>query len=204
MAILPSWFSKDPKAGSPADIADAQKLPPPPPPVNPNPPVDPNPPAPPMPAAPVVLTEKQKYLKDMQYKVAVAGVILGPALIFMPPRKIDVYTVGLIFMTAFLTDHIMQEHGHRGLLYAISPQPSAEYVEKMRKSHARYEGMMPSEAIWAQLKDVWNQRYEDEVEEEKSEEKPESMLDRIRREEAEKPQSEVLKMLAEQEKKRKS
>ncbi|KAK6360623.1 hypothetical protein TWF730_006759 [Orbilia blumenaviensis] len=151
------------------------------------------------------LTEKQKYVKDMGYKTALAAAVICPIIIFMPPRKMDFYTFGLICSTAFCVNHVMQEHGHPGLLYAIAPKGSMEYQEKVAKSRKRYDGMMPSEAIWAQLKDVWNQRYDDDDDDDVEEEKKESMLDQIRREEAERggESSSILKMLEEQEKKRK-
>ncbi|KAK6543059.1 hypothetical protein TWF694_006985 [Orbilia ellipsospora] len=221
MAILPSWLSKDSNTDTPPNAA--VKLSPPtqsPPTSLPSSTPSPasnftnNDPSTIPPTQPV-LTERQKYLRDMQYKTAVAGVILCPIIIFMPPRKIDIYTFGLVCMTVFLTDHLVKEHGHPGLLYAISPTPSAEYAEKMRRAHGKYDGMKPSEHIMAQIKDVWNQNYEDEaefdkrkkeLEEEKETEgrrEGETMLEMIRREEAQKADSPVLRMLAEQERKKK-
>lgn len=140
-------------------------------------------------------------MKEMGYRTAVAAAIICPIIIFMPPRKMDFYTFGLICTTAYCVNHVMNEHGHPGLLYAIAPKGSVEYQEKVAKSRRKYDGMMPSEAIWAQIKDVWNQRYDDD--EDEVEDKKESMLDQIRREEAEKGDSSILKMLEEQEKKRK-
>ncbi|KAF3914834.1 hypothetical protein ABW20_dc0103890 [Dactylellina cionopaga] len=203
MAILPSsWFekSKDSK------IADTPVA-------NPNAATFNAPPAavittdqPTPPPQPIqhVLTDKEKRGKDLLYKTAVVMVIAGPVLILMPPRKVDAYTFGLCFRNGK-----QQEHGHPGLLHLISPKVSPEYEEKMRKANKPYEGLLPSEAIWKQLTDVWNQRYDENEEEgaeeeEGKQEKQESMLERIRREESEKPQSEVLRLLAEQEKKRKS
>lgn len=85
---------------------------------------------------------------------------------------------------------------------------SDEYKQKAIDARKPYEGMMPSEAIWKQLTDVWNQRYDDEPRKQQEGEedipKDGSILDAIRKEESKKPHSEVLQMLAEQEKKRKS
>ncbi|KAK6528013.1 hypothetical protein TWF281_009271 [Arthrobotrys megalospora] len=193
--------------------SDVSKAPPPPPPAVPVAPTIPssipsNPPTIPqhtdqLPQQPRQLTEKQQNVKDLGYKTAVAVAVISPIIIFMPPRKMDFYTFGLICTTTFSVNYLMQQHGHPGLLYAIAPKGNMEYQEKVARSRKKYDGMMPSEAIWAQIKDVWNQNYDDDDEEE-VEEKKESMLDQIRREEAEKSESSVLKMLEEQEKKRKS
>ncbi|KAF3939346.1 hypothetical protein ABW19_dt0205386 [Dactylella cylindrospora] len=154
----------------------------------------------------MVLNEKQKYLKDMQYKAALGGLIAAPIIIFMPPRKLDLYTFGLCWLTVFCGNHLLKEHGHPGLLYAISPNVlSHEYEEKLMKSRKPYEGMMPSEAIWKQMTDVWNQRYDDEDQKTNKEDgMGSSVLNEIRREESKKSDSEVLRMLEEQERKRKS
>ncbi|KAK6345222.1 hypothetical protein TWF718_007149 [Orbilia javanica] len=190
------------------DSAVSKVAPPPPPPVASTIPssIPPSPPTFPtdeqQPQQPGQLTEKQRYMKEMGYKTAVAAAIICPVIIFMPPRKMDFYTFGLICTTAYCVNHVMNEHGHPGLLYAIAPKGSMEYQEKISKSRKKYDGMMPSEAIWAQIKDVWNQRYDDDDEDD-VEEKKESMLDQIRREEAERGESSILKMLEEQEKKRK-
>ncbi|KAK6505119.1 hypothetical protein TWF481_007041 [Arthrobotrys musiformis] len=199
----------NPFGGSSDKDSIASKAAPPPPPPPPPPPasIPSNPPPFPtdqqQPLQPYQLTEKQKYMKEMGYRTAVAAAIICPIIIFMPPRKMDFYTFGLICTTAYCVNHVMNEHGHPGLLYAIAPKGSAEYQEKIAKSRKKYDGMLPSEAIWAQMKDVWNQRYDDDDDEDEVEEK-ESMLDQIRREEAGKEGgSSILKMLEDQEKKRK-
>ncbi|KAF3179906.1 hypothetical protein TWF788_006907 [Orbilia oligospora] len=196
-------------SSSDKDSTVSKTAPPPPAPIAPTIPssIPPSPPTFPndqqqLPQLPVQLTEKQKYMKDMGYKTAIAAAIICPVIIFMPPRKMDFYTFGLICTTAYCVNHVMNEHGHPGLLYAIAPKGSMDYQEKVAHSRKKYDNMMPSEAIWAQLKDVWNQRYDDDDEEEVEEQK-ESMLDQIRREQAEKGDSSILRMLEEQEKKRK-
>ncbi|EWC46553.1 hypothetical protein DRE_04276 [Drechslerella stenobrocha 248] len=147
------------------------------------------------------LSEKQQYLKDMQYKTAVACVVVAPILIFSPPRRMNFMTFGLGCLTAFCTDHIMLEHGHPGLLYAVTPgfMMSSPDPTKPPEHH-----MLPSQYIWKQMTDVWNQRSdEEEVSEEDADKAPLTMLERIRMEEGKKGDSELLRMLEEIEQKKK-
>ncbi|KAJ6260550.1 hypothetical protein Dda_4776 [Drechslerella dactyloides] len=150
------------------------------------------------------LTPRQQSMKALQYKTAVVCTVLCPLLILMPPRKMDFYTFGLCCTTVYCVNHVMTEHGHPGLLYLLASQPTPEQV----KANKRYEGMLPSQAIWKQMTDVWNQRYDDEEEKEvEEEEKPDeelTMLERIKREEAKKGNSKLLQMLEEIERKRNS
>ncbi|KAF3923286.1 hypothetical protein ABW21_db0202215 [Orbilia brochopaga] len=151
-------------------------------------------------------TERQKMMKDLQYKTAVVCTVLCPLIIFMPPRKMDFYTFGLCCTTVYCVNHVMTEHGHPGLMHLLATKPTPEQI----KANKRYEGMLPSQAIWKQMTDVWNQRYDEEEEEEveePEEEKPDeelTMLERIRREEAKKGNTKLLQMLEDIEKKRKS
>ncbi|KAK6359744.1 hypothetical protein TWF696_000883 [Orbilia brochopaga] len=150
------------------------------------------------------LTQRQRSMKDLQYKTAVVCTVLCPLIILMPPRKMDFYTFGLCCTTVYCVNHVMTEHGHPGLLYLLATKPTPEQI----KANKRYEGMLPSQAIWKQMTDVWNQRYDDEEEEvkEAEDERPDeelTMLERIKREEAKKGNTKLLQMLEDIEKKRK-
>lgn len=67
--------------------------------------------------------EIERYAKTV-HNVAVAALIACPILALLPPRKLDIYTIGLITTTAYSANYLVREKSGRGVWQHISRQPA--------------------------------------------------------------------------------
>ncbi|KAL7272756.1 hypothetical protein RUND412_004425 [Rhizina undulata] len=69
-------------------------------------------PAPPVPAPSAQeLISQQKQYADLRYKFALGMLFVAPALMLVPPRKIDVYTFGLGTAWVYCLSEVSSSHG---------------------------------------------------------------------------------------------
>ncbi|KAF2652781.1 hypothetical protein K491DRAFT_565438, partial [Lophiostoma macrostomum CBS 122681] len=83
----------------------------------------PNPPqAPPIltPEQRLALEQKQKY-DNLLRNLAIGGIIICPAIVLMPPRKLDLYTFSLAAGTYLSADHLSSHYTSRPLVHHLLP-----------------------------------------------------------------------------------
>ena len=72
-------------------------------------------------------SETQRYVNTI-HNVALVAVIACPILALLPPRKLDVYTIGLIGTTAYSGNYLVRERSGRSMWQYVvngSPSPAA-------------------------------------------------------------------------------
>ncbi|KAI5843762.1 hypothetical protein BZA05DRAFT_410587 [Tricharina praecox] len=141
------------------------------------------------------LLERQNDYLALRHNVAMGMLIVAPALIALPPRKLDIYTAGLAFTWVFCLNEVTKHHFNgAGILRVIVGKREGELEEQQRKEkelttgwrgedvHAtakffkerEEEGLGIGEIIKESVWDVWQQRGSRKItpEEEADEELP--------------------------------
>ncbi|KAI5357693.1 hypothetical protein Slin14017_G117060 [Septoria linicola] len=64
-----------------------------------------------------------KYRKTV-HNVALAALVTCPILALLPPRKLDIYTIGLIATTGYSANFLVRERSGRSLWQTVTRQPA--------------------------------------------------------------------------------
>lgn len=107
------------------------------------------------------LDEKQEKIRNLAYRVALGSLIVCPAIIAVPPRKLDFYTFGLGLTWVYCLNHVFYEQDvdllkSVVLRQRVSPHQPITPTE-LKKEFDRDDDLLPSEYIMKTIKDVWNQ-----------------------------------------------
>ncbi|KAH7132646.1 hypothetical protein B0J11DRAFT_522197 [Dendryphion nanum] len=66
----------------------------------------------------IALEQRQKH-ESLVRNVAIAGIIICPAVALMPPRKLDLYTFSLAFGFYLSADHLTTSYTGRGIIHQL-------------------------------------------------------------------------------------
>jgi len=144
------------------------------------------------------LLARQADYADLCHKIAVGMLFVAPAIIALPPRKLDVYTVGLGFAWVYCLNRVTKSHG-ADLMHAIGGKRVEEEREAKKgdggmvgwrgesvyKQHREREeegkgiGEMIVESVW----DVWQQKDKRKLAPEEEEEEDLPLRERFARHE---------------------
>ncbi|KAK4505629.1 hypothetical protein PRZ48_003593 [Zasmidium cellare] len=80
-------------------------------------------------------SQREKYAKAV-HNAAIFAVIACPVLALLPPRKLDVYTLGLVGVTGYSANYLVAESTGRTVWQHVSRQPARTpaAVEKEQSS----------------------------------------------------------------------
>lgn len=84
----------------------------------------------------LALEQKERYDR-LTRNIAIAGVVVCPIIVLLPPRKLDLYTLGLSIGFYLSADHLAQSYNGRPLYQQFSfssPIPSSLPTEKARET----------------------------------------------------------------------
>ncbi|PPJ58597.1 hypothetical protein CBER1_03553 [Cercospora berteroae] len=75
----------------------------------------------------------EKYRKTV-HNVALAALVTCPILALLPPRKLDIYTIGLIATTGYSANYLVRERSGRSIWQTVTRQPAAFPASRMEQS----------------------------------------------------------------------
>ncbi|KAI5812631.1 hypothetical protein BZA77DRAFT_323692 [Pyronema omphalodes] len=143
------------------------------------------------------LLARQAEYQDLQYKVALGMVVLGPILVALPPRKLDHYTFGLGLVWLYTLNEVSKHHGGKTIMERVFNLNSQKENEKpldqdIKKGwlgesvFAQYrereeEGKGIAEMIMESVWDVWQQRDKRSLTREQEEEEELPLRERIKK-----------------------
>ncbi|KAI5806969.1 hypothetical protein EDC01DRAFT_637659 [Geopyxis carbonaria] len=143
-----------------------------------------------------VLAQQQDYM-TLRYRVALGMLAVAPALIALPPRKLDVFSFGLAGCWVYSLNEVVRQTRGQNLAYALGGERRVEAAKKsgaaaglggwrgddvIRQHKEREEegkgiGEMIGESVW----DVWQQRDKRKLTPEEEEEEERPLRERLER-----------------------
>ena len=122
-----------------------------------------------------VPVDAQRYINTL-HNVALAAVIACPVLILIPPRKLDLYTWGLIGATAYSGNFLVKERTGTSIWQRVSGEPVAaapamslpatQTLPKAVTTHLEVEGRDRTTPVTAELqsqREAWKAQREKEI-----------------------------------------
>lgn len=80
--------------------------------------------------------ETKSYASTL-HNMALASVVIGPILVLLPPRKIDVYTLSLTGLTVYSANHLYRESYGRSIWQRLSSSDEASIGSSLPTEQAR-------------------------------------------------------------------
>ncbi|KAA8900182.1 hypothetical protein FN846DRAFT_909380 [Sphaerosporella brunnea] len=155
------------------------------------------------------LQQRQNDYLTLRRNVALGMLVVAPALIALPPRKLDLFTFGLGFTWVFCLNEVMKPSG-TDIFHALAGRPqkaadatAAEEENKLggwkgtpvfeqfrqKEEEGKGIGEMITESVW----EVWQQRDKRNLTPEQEEEEDLPLAERFKKYEAEKKKKEQMK-----------
>ncbi|EME47275.1 hypothetical protein DOTSEDRAFT_123367 [Dothistroma septosporum NZE10] len=113
-------------------------------------------------------SEIERYRKAV-HNAALAAVIACPILAILPPRKLDIYTLGLVGITGYSANHLIVESSGRSIRQHFSRQPlrpiqSSEQLQRQEQS-AIAELQKEGRSDTIKQRDMWKLQRQKEIKE---------------------------------------
>ncbi|KAK4630884.1 hypothetical protein CLAFUW4_02517 [Fulvia fulva] len=115
-----------------------------------------------------VKPEIERYRKAV-HNAALAAVIACPILAILPPRKLDIYTLGLVGVTGYSANYLIRESSGRSVWQHVSrqpmrPLPGRDDLERQEQSVIA-ELQKEGRGELAKQRDVWKVQRQREIKE---------------------------------------
>ncbi|UJO14021.1 uncharacterized protein CLAFUR5_02507 [Fulvia fulva] len=112
--------------------------------------------------------EIERYRKAV-HNAALAAVIACPILAILPPRKLDIYTLGLVGVTGYSANYLIRESSGRSVWQHVSrqpmrPLPGRDDLERQEQSVIA-ELQKEGRGELAKQRDVWKVQRQREIKE---------------------------------------
>lgn len=92
----------------------------------------------------LALEQQQRYAR-IKHNVALGGALLCPAIMLMPPRKLDLYTLSLGIGFYLSADHLAQAHYQRPLIALMTPSFGSPLPDALPTETARRNAQLAQE-----------------------------------------------------------
>lgn len=106
----------------------------------------------------------EKYRKTV-HNVALAALVTCPVLALLPPRKFDIYTIGLVATTGYSANYLVRERSGRSIWQMATRQPAQFQVQRTEEAPLSVVGELQKEARAGTYESGWKAERQKEIKE---------------------------------------